>query len=201
MGMAISTAEDCRAAHSEISENLLIRRVLDGETDLYGILAERYGSRIYRRMRRLVGNEMDAEDIVQNTHVRALTYLSQFRGRCKFVTWLSRVADNAAFSHLRQLRIKQHKIAIFGDPVAAPALVPGFRAPDACVQDRELRDGLCRALAKLPPRYRDVFLLREIGHWKTREIARSLRIRSDNVRVKLYRARRMLRKTIDKSLL
>ncbi len=201
MGMAISTTEDCLAAHSEIPEILLIQRVLDGETDLYGILAERYGGRIYRRIRRLVGNERDAEDIVQNTHMRALTYLSQFGGRCKFVTWLSHVADNAALSLLRQRRVERHGIAIFEDLVADPALVLGFRAPDACVEDRELRDGLCRALAKLPPRYRDVFILREVGHWKTREIARSLRIRSDNVRVKLYRARRMLRKTIDKSLL
>ncbi len=201
MGMVKSTAGNCTAAIAEIPEDLLIQRVLDGETGLYGILAERHGSRIYRRIRRLVGNEMDAEDVVQNTHVRALTYLSQFGGRCKFATWLSRVADNAAFSHLRQRRVERRDIAIFADPVAASALVLGFRDPDACVQDHELRAGLCRALAKLPPRYRDVLLLREIGHWKTREIARSLRIRSDNVRVKLYRARRILRKTIDKSLL
>jgi RNA polymerase sigma factor (sigma-70 family) len=196
MEMAKSTAGNCRAADAGIPEELLIQRVLAGETDLYGILAERYSSCIFRRVRRLVRNETDAEDIVQNTHLRALTYLYQFGGRCKFVTWLSRVADNAAFNHLRQQRLAQRISAIFEHSVTTPTLVYGFRDPETCVQDSELREGLCRALAKLPPRYRVVFLLREVGQMKTPEIARSLRIRSDNVRVKLYRARRMLRETI-----
>lgn len=197
MRMVEPNAGNRRVASTEIPEELLIQRVLAGETDLYGVLAERHGRRVYRRIRMLVKNDMDAEDILQDTHLRALTYLHQFGGRAKFVTWLSRVAANAALNHLRQRqRLEQRINGIFEQSATASTLAFGFRDPETCVRDIELREGLRRAVAELPHRYRDVFLLKEVGHLKTLEIARRLRIRSDNVRVKLYRARRMLRATV-----
>jgi len=188
---------DCHAPGAEINEESIIQRVVAGETNLYGILADRYGHRIYRLVRRIVENRMDAEDVVQEAHMRALTYLHQFGGRCRFATWLSRVAANEAF---RQLRKRSRAKRFFDDAVFESGPLPVFAAvtpgPETCVMEREAREVLKRALAELPPPYRTVFLLREVERAGTAEVARRLRIRCENVRLRLYRARRMLRKTI-----
>ncbi len=181
-----------------MSEERIIQRVVAGETNLYGILADRYRHRIYRFVYRIVDDPMDAEDIVQEAHMRALTYLHQFGGRSTFITWLSRVAANEALKQLRRRNRDQSLHGAITAPGTCPVLATATRSPESCLWDREAREALRRALAELPPRYRAVFLLREVERLATPEVARRLRIGRHNVRLRLYRARRMLRKTIGK---
>ncbi len=186
-----------RVQGAEMPEERIIQRVVAGETNLYGILADRYGHRIYRMVYRIVDDPMDAEDIVQEAHMRALTYLHQFGGRSRFATWLARVAANEAF---RQLRRRNRMEGFLNGMISGSGTIPIFttapRGPESCVIVREAREVLRRALAELPQRYRTVFLLREVEHATTAEVAKRLRIRCENVRLRLHRARRMLRKSI-----
>ncbi len=187
--------------HEEEPEQKLIRRIVAGETDLYGALAERYHRRIFGLVQHVVGNRMEAEDIVQETHVRALTYLHQFGGQCRFVTWLSRVATNEAFNQLR-CRRRWNELS---DRLALALKVNGFPAagspdPEKCVLEKEAREVLKRAVAKLPARYRMVFLLRDVGDVAMSEVARRLKIKDENVRVRLHRVRRLMRKSISRQL-
>jgi RNA polymerase sigma-70 factor, ECF subfamily len=186
---------------SEIPEDIVIQRILAGETDLYGILAARYNRRIYFFARRMVKNDLDAEDIVQEAHLRALTYLHGFRGGCKFVTWLSQVAANVAYS---QLRRRQQLEKLFNDLGSGfgkgqPIFISTIADPERCACDSEAREILRRALAELPRRYQLIFLMKEVRHMTTPEIARRLGIRQSNVRLQLHRAKRMLQSIIDHS--
>ncbi len=198
MGQREMKPGTCVASRADISERRVVRRVVAGETDLYGVLADRYNRRLYRFVRRIVRNHMDAEDIVQQTHLRALRYLHQFAGRCKFVTWLSRVAANEAFRYLRQQnRLEELPGTSHAGSRAVPILASPVRDPESLVRDREIRHALRSALAELPQQYRTVFLLREVGDVATEEIASSLMITCANVRLKLFRARRLLRRSIN----
>jgi RNA polymerase sigma factor (sigma-70 family) len=199
MAMVETQPGDSGKWSSGISEEEMIRRILDGEIDLYSILVARYNRRIYNFIRRKVKNDMDAEDIVQEAHLRALTYLHGFRQGCTFATWLSRVATNVAYRQLQQrhrleglfnsiLSLSDEQSSIFA------ASIPH---PESCVHQREVRAILREALAKLPRRYRLIFLMKEVRDVETSEIARRLGIRKSNVRLQLHRARRMLRRTID----
>jgi RNA polymerase sigma-70 factor (ECF subfamily) len=182
---------------AEMSEETLIRRVVGGETNLYGILAGRYDRYVYRVVRQIVGNRMDAEDIVQEAHVRALTYLHQFGWRSKFVTWLCHVATNEALSQLRRQRRTER---LLDSDWSGSIFSSTTRDPESSVRAQEAREALRRAVAKLPPGYRTVFLLLEVRQATTREVAGCLGIRRENVRLRLHRARRLLRKTIGHDL-
>ncbi len=183
----------------EISEEQIIGRILAGETDLYSILAVRYHRRVYHFVRRMLRNDMDAEDITQEAHLRALTYLHRFRGACKFATWLNHIAGNLAY---RQLEYRQRRTRLFEGMVSAsrgyqPILTSSMPDPESRVRDREARVILRKALSKLPQHYQLIFLMKEIDQVATPEIARRLRIRQNNVRLRLHRARLMLRRAID----
>jgi RNA polymerase sigma-70 factor, ECF subfamily len=201
MKMAGIALDDSRLRDEEELEWRVIKRVVAGETDAYGILAERYQQRIYRLAQHLVQNHMEAEDIVQEAHLRALTYLHHFGGKCRFVTWLARVATNEAFNQLRRRRRREE----MSERLALASRMPGFPAartpdPETCALEKEAREALRKAVATLPPRYRGVFLLRDVGGLALPEVARHLQIRDDNVRVRLHRARRLLRRDISRRL-
>jgi RNA polymerase sigma-70 factor (ECF subfamily) len=186
---------------SEIPDETLIQRVVRGETNLYGILACRYERYLHTVIRQIVGNQMDAEDIVQDTHVRALTYLHQFEGRSKFITWLCHVAANEALNQLRKRRPSEELIETRDTENGIHSLIaPTIPDPESGVRAREARETLRKAVAKLPPRYRTIFLLLQVRQVTTEEAAGCLQIRRENVRLRLHRARRLLRKAIHHEL-
>jgi RNA polymerase sigma-70 factor (ECF subfamily) len=182
---------------SELPEEILIQRVVAGETNLYGILARRYNRYLHRVVRQIVGKRMDADDIVQDTHVRALTYLHHFAGRSKFSTWLCHVAANEALNQLRKRRHTEELIEPRYPGHGVHSLIAlATPDPESGVRTREAREALQKAVAKLPPRYRTIFLLLQVQQVTTEEAAGRLQIRRENVRLRLHRARRLLRKAI-----
>jgi RNA polymerase sigma-70 factor (ECF subfamily) len=87
-----------------LSDEDVVDRVLLGETALYGILVRRHNPRLYKFLGRILSSHDEVEDVMQEAHFRAMTHLSQFEGRSSFVTWLSRVMINEAYTHLRRRR-------------------------------------------------------------------------------------------------
>jgi len=90
-------------ANSELSDDEVVRRVIEGETALFEILMRRYNRRLFRVTRSIVTNDLEAEDIVQDAYVRAYEHLNQFEGRARFSTWLTKIAIYEAYARVRRI--------------------------------------------------------------------------------------------------
>jgi RNA polymerase sigma-70 factor (ECF subfamily) len=186
-------AEDRPAAPTDEE---IVERVLGGETALYEVLMRRHNRRLFRVARTIVDDADEAEDVMQDTYVRAYVNLRQFAGRARFSSWLTRIAVHEALARAR----RRGRIVdiVHGDDEEAetdsmdrfPSSGPG---PAEQVLGREVRDLLEKAVSGLAPMYRSVFVLREVEGLSIAETAASLGIREGAVKVRLHRARAMLR--------
>jgi RNA polymerase sigma-70 factor (ECF subfamily) len=154
-----------------------------GDREAQRRLYERFQGQVQRLMLRMVGRE-DAADLTQHVFLRVLQTIHQFNGQSRFETWLYRVAVNEALQHLRRRGRKR----------AAPLeYEPVDRSPSHTRQTEEV-ELLERALARLDPELRSLFLLREVEHLSYREIASILEMNEGTVGSRLNRARDMLQK-------
>jgi len=177
----------------------LVRRVLAGETALYELIMRRYNQRLYRVARAILRNDAEAEDVMQDAHVRAYQHLADFENRAQFSTWLTRIAIHEALARSRrQSRFQSlDDSGEFTGGTMKPLAAEG-PSPEEAAYDRELRGVLERAVVELPEDYRLVFMLREVEGMSTDETADCLSLSSENVKVRLHRARATLRKTLFK---
>jgi RNA polymerase sigma-70 factor, ECF subfamily len=180
-----------------LSDEEVVVRVLAGETAMFEIVMRRHNQRIYRVARAILRNDGEAEDVMQDAYVRAYEHLDQFAGRAKFSTWLTRIAVHEALA--RQRRSKRYEEVgptseREGDPMDRFAsLTPN---PEQQMSNSELRRLLEQAVEKLPDAYRAVFMLREVEDMSTTDAAYALEITEENVKVRLHRARALLRKSL-----
>ncbi len=176
-----------------ITDEEVIRRVLGGEIDLYEIIMRRYNQRLYRTIRAILGNDGDVEPVMQDAYVAAYTHLGQFASRSSFSTWLTRIAVHEALAVKRkQSRFVEIDMAD-SDHGYTSMLVSNERNPEQKLLDVELAGILEHSVEALPEGYRSVFVLREIEKLDTRETAECLGITEENVKVRLHRARALMR--------
>ncbi len=142
---------------------------------------------------RLVGDEEDARDVVQETYLRAHKGLKRFRGDAQFSTWLHRITANCANTYLGRRGRHSHDV-LPDDPVIAD-LNPQ-RDPEQRVGLGDLRDQLSAALLELPPKLRAVVVLRDIYDLPHETIADQLGITESAAKVRLHRARKRLRERL-----
>lgn len=142
---------------------------------------------------RLVGDEEDARDVVQETYLRAHKGLKRFRGDAQFSTWLHRITANCANTYLGRRGRHSHEV-LPDDPVIAD-LNPQ-RDPEQRVGLGDLRDQLSAALLELPPKLRAVVVLRDIYDLPHETIADQLGITESAAKVRLHRARKRLRERL-----
>jgi RNA polymerase sigma-70 factor, ECF subfamily len=172
----------------------------------FRLITRRHDKRLYRLVRGILRDDAEAEDVVQETFVRAFTHLSGFRGEARLSTWLTRIALNEALDRLRQrhpvvgLEAIDHvnpqgRPRMAGDPSA-----PRDMNPEAETARSEIRRLLERAIDELPEPFRVVFVLREIEQMSVDETASQLGVRPETVRTRLHRARRLLRKALGDQL-
>lgn len=140
--------------------------------------------------RRLVSNDEDARDVVQDTYLRAFRSIRKFRGDAQFTTWLYRITANCASTHLGRRRRHQHDE--FDEDINVVDLRPDHD-PALAADGSALRDRLERAIGALPPRLRAVVVLRDVYDLNHAEIAEELGISESAAKVRLHRARRKLR--------
>jgi RNA polymerase sigma-70 factor (ECF subfamily) len=177
-----------------LADEDVVARVLAGETPLYEIVMRRYNQRLYRVARAILGSDAEAEDVVQDAYVRAYANLRQFEGRAKFSTWLTKIAVYEALSR----RKRASRLAPL-DEEKRPSedTMPLHRqnppSPEHAAYSGELQSLLERTIDALPDDYRSVFMLREVEEMSTSETAESLSLSEENVKVRLHRARAMLR--------
>jgi RNA polymerase sigma-70 factor (ECF subfamily) len=186
---AVTTASACLPSDEEI-----VARVQSGDTALYEVLMRRYNQRLFRISRSILRDDDEAEDVTQDTWVRAYASLHQFAGKAKFSTWLSKIAINEASTRLRKQKRFQHFPADSTREGANTDCVKWSDPdPEQQVLGREAISLLEEAVDTLPDIYRCVFVLREIENMSTSETATCLELSEENVKVRLTRARQMLR--------
>jgi len=181
----------------KLDEEVLIRRIRDGEHELFHELIRPYESRVYSAAFAILRNQEDAEDAAQEAVLKAFKHIRQFRAEARFSTWLIQIAVNEA----RMRRRKQHAGMI--EPIIdgpdeegkyTPRDFADWREiPSETLERKEVREKLAEALASLGEKYREVFVLRDIEQLSIDETARSLGISSASVKTRLLRARLMLR--------
>ena len=180
-----------------LSDEEVVARVLAGETAMFEIIMRRHNQLLYRVARAILRNDGEAEDVMQDAYVRAYEYLGQFAGRAKFSTWLTRIAVHEALARRHRGNRYQELEPMSereGDPMDRFAsLAPD---PEQQASNSEVRTLLEEAVEKLPDAYRTIFMLRDIEEMSTTDAAEVLEITEDNVKVRLHRARALLRKTL-----
>jgi RNA polymerase sigma-70 factor, ECF subfamily len=188
---------EAATSQDPLSDEEVVTRVLAGETGMFEIIMRRHNERLYRVARAILRNDGEAEDVMQDAYVRAYEHLDQFAGRAKFATWLTRIAVHEALA--RQLRGNRYQELETmsereGDPMDRFAsLAPD---PEQQASNSEVRRLLEEAVEKLPDAYRTIFILRDVEDVSTTDAAEVLEITQDNVKVRLHRARALLRKSL-----
>jgi len=179
----------------------LIARILKGERELFHQLVRPYEKSVYFATFSILQNEQDAEDAAQETVLKALKNLGNFRAESKFSTWLVSIAVNEARARLRHARVLKFESVDESPPDEegsfTPSVISDWReVPLQALERKELRELLRRAIAGLPEIYREVLLLRDVEEFSIAEAAATLGVSEGVVKTQLLRARLMMQKIL-----
>ena len=185
-----------RPAVETLPDEEVVRRVREGEPALFEILMRRHNPRLYRVARSIVKDDAEAEDVMQQAYVNAYSHLDQFADRARFSTWLTRIAVHEALARVRRRgRLTDVDLASDFDETGG-GLTARDPDPEQQAFTGELRRVLERSLDALPEIYRTAFVLRDIEGLTTAEAAECLGIRPESVKMRLHRARALLREEL-----
>jgi RNA polymerase sigma-70 factor, ECF subfamily len=186
----VETSEAGAYATKDDGDRLAVARVLAGDTETFADIMRRHNQRLFRLARSIVKNDAEAEDVVQESYVRAFAALSTFEGRATLGTWLARITVNEALGRLRWHEARK----LYVDELSeGEAMSPPSSSPEQQVSDEELRPFLESAIDALPPPFRTVFVLRAVEQLSTQQTAETLGIAPETVKTRLFRARALLR--------
>lgn len=176
----------------------IIEKIAAGETGLFEILIRRYNPYLYRIGRAYHFNHADTEDLMQETFVNAFFGLSSFKDRSSFKTWLTRIMLNNCYQKQHRLRSRMETVSGNG---TVENQEPIFHQPsntEKIMVNKELGNVLENALNHIPEDYRIVFTLRELNGLSVADTQDALQISESNVKVRLNRAKKLLRTEIEK---
>jgi RNA polymerase sigma-70 factor, ECF subfamily len=187
-------------------ESDLVRRLQAGDSDAFEIMMRLYGGRLLSIAKRFLLVEQDAHDAVQEAFLSAFRSIREFAGESRLSTWLHRIVVNAALMQIRsQKRRREDSIEKLlprfddlGTWVAEHECHQSFG--EQILEQREMRELVRRCIERLPDRYRNVLLMRDIEDLDYREIAMMLDARPATVKVRVHRARQALHRLIAKEL-
>lgn len=182
----------------KFTEAEIIEHVINGEKELYEIIVRRFNPYLYKIGRSYNYNHEDTQDLMQETFIDAYKSLSQFEGRADFKTWIIRIMLNNCYRKSRKLSFKNEHSQDLND-YSKPMFTNLNNGTEKLVQNHELKHIIENALSKIPLDYRMVFSLREINGFNVSETANLLNINEPNVKVRLNRAKTILRNEITKS--
>lgn len=186
----ISAETSTTLAGRELQDDELIARFLAGDSSGVDLLFQKYRLIAYKVAYRLLGNEADALDAVQDAFVNALTNLERFRGHSSFKTWLMRVVSNAAFDLGRQRRRRENQANLLrSESQETGELIP----PDAGLEREDLGRLIHAALDRLPEAQRQTFVLHVDAGMTYKEVAETLGISIGTVMSRLFYARQRLK--------
>ncbi len=183
-------------------ESALVENARNGDAAAFSELVSRYERKIYRLARHITQNEEDAQDVLQETFLKAYSHLDSFQGQSKFYTWIVRIAVNEALMKLRKRKtdktVSLDEPADTGEDNLVREIAVWEDNPEQKYSREELRDILQQAVDSLKPAFRTVFVLRDIEDLSTEETASVLGISIPAVKSRLLRARLQLREKLTK---
>jgi RNA polymerase sigma-70 factor, ECF subfamily len=174
-----------------MSDEEVVQRVRDGETSLFEIIMRRYNQRLFRVTRSILKDDSEAEEVTQEAYVRAYEHLGQFQARSKFSTWLTKIAVYEALARVRSRRRTSQS-----DECPEHLMESKQRSPEEQTYDSEMRSLLEGAVDSLPDEYRSILMMRDIEGMSTSDAAECLNITEENAKVRLFRARAMMRRQL-----
>jgi RNA polymerase sigma-70 factor (ECF subfamily) len=193
-----------QVAATEPAEAELIARVRQRDEAAIRSIMRTNNRRLYRLARGILRDDSEAEDVVQETYVRAFTHLQDFRGDSSLATWLARIAMNEALGRLRRRRPGIEWTSL--PPGALEAQIIQFpnsatsADPEKSMAQREIQQVVERAIDELPDAFRSVFITRVIEGMNVEETSEILGLKPETVKTRLHRARNLLRDNVEKKI-
>ena len=184
-------------------ESGLVAKAREGDSAAFSELVDRYSRKIYRLAKHITQNDEDAEDVLQETFLKAFSHLDSFQGQSKFYTWIVRIAVNEALMKLRK-RKSDRSVPLdepldTGEDTVVREIAVWDENPEQKYSREELGQILDEAIQGLKPVFRTVFVLRDIEELSTEETAEALGISVPAVKSRLLRARLQLREKLTRS--
>jgi RNA polymerase sigma-70 factor, ECF subfamily len=178
----------------------LVARAKTGDMSAFSELVKHYDRRVFRMAKQITQNDDDAEDVLQETFLKAYTHLDDFQGNSKFYTWLVRIAVNEALMKLRKRRssrtVPLDEPIDTGEDEVVREIAVWDENPEQQYSRDELSSILEEAVESLKPAYRTVFILRDIEEMSIEETAEALNLSISAVKSRLLRARLQLREKL-----
>jgi RNA polymerase sigma-70 factor (ECF subfamily) len=188
------------AVTSQVDESVLLAQAREGDTRAFAELVRRYEGKIFRLAQHITQNREDAEDVLQETFMKAYEHLDQFKGDSKFYTWIVRIAVNQALMKLRRRKtdksVSLDEQIDTGEDTVVREIAAWGEDPEQHFSREELGQILDTAIQSLEPPYRSVFVLRDIEEMSTEETAEALGLSVPAVKSRLLRARLQLREKL-----
>jgi RNA polymerase sigma-70 factor (ECF subfamily) len=188
---------------AQVDDQELVARALAGDESAYAELLERFRRPVFSLIYRMIGDRELAEDLAQESFVKAFNNLDSYNPGYRFSSWLFKIANNHAIDHLRRARL--HTVSIHGSPQALDAereeetrivLEAHDESPEEEILALELGGQIERAIARLRPDYRAAVILRHIENRPYEEIAEIMDVPIGTVKTFLHRARAELRQAL-----
>jgi RNA polymerase sigma-70 factor (ECF subfamily) len=181
-------------------ESALVARAQAGDVQAFTDLVNHYERKIYRLAKHITQNDEDAEDVLQETFLKAYEHLDTFQGNSKFYTWIVRIGVNEALMKLRKRKgdrtVPLDQPVDTGEEMVAREIAVWEDNPEERYSREEMREILDNAVESLKPDFRTVFVLRDIEELSTEETAEALGISVPAVKSRLLRARLALREKL-----
>jgi RNA polymerase sigma-70 factor (ECF subfamily) len=188
------------SSQAGVDESTLVAQSRQGDTVAFGELVRRYEAKIFRLAQHVTQNREDAEDVLQETFMKAYEHLDQFQGNSKFYTWIVRIAVNQALMKLRRRKtdksVSLDESIDTGEDTIVREIAAWDENPEQRFSREELGGILDTAVESLEPPYRSVFVLRDIEELSTEETADALGLSIPAVKSRLLRARLQLREKL-----
>jgi RNA polymerase sigma factor (sigma-70 family) len=181
----------------QYSDSDIIEKVISGETALFEILIRRYNAYLYKTGRSYNYSHEDTQDLMQESFISAYLNLAKFENRASFKTWIIRIMLNHCWQKQQKLSYKNESRQEISEYSASMFVSP--TDTQTAIMNKELNNVIENALKEVPENYRMVFTLREINGMNVAETAGAMNISETNVKVRLNRAKAMLRTQIEKS--
>lgn len=177
----------------------LVRRIRDGDPSAFETLMRRYNRRLYRLARATLGDPSEAEDVLQESYVKAYRSIEEFRGESSAYTWLCRLVLNECFGKQRRSARRQRIVPIVSsstDVDVSSMTASSPVSPEHALARAQLRALLEHKLDQLPESFRQVFVCRCVEEMTVEETAECLRIPEATVRTRHFRARSLMREAL-----
>lgn len=200
--MSVTPARE--AAAEKLQDDELVARVRRRDESAVRTITQRYNRRLFRVARSILRDDAEAEDVVQETYVRAFTGLEHFRGDAAFGTWITRIAMNESLGRLRKRR-PMVDWESYGENCTQAEIIdfPNSAVsndPERTMAQGEIRAVLEHAIDELPDAFRAVFVARLVEGMTVEETADLFGLQTETVKTRLHRARTLLRDALDKQL-